>query len=516
MAYSELLLGLDVGTTNIKCLAIDGSANIVAQADERTILSHPQPGWTDFDPEQIWAAACRTVRAVISQLDSPEAVRGIAVASVAESLIPIDSDGNPVAPAIAWFDLRTTSEYEWLCDRIGYDRLFQVSGLNPDPMFGICKILWLRNHSPKAFARAKYWLHLADYVAFRLSGVAATDPSLACRTLAYNISKGSWETSLLEEVGIEPSTFPPILKSGTPLGTVTARAVKETGLSSATVITVGAHDQLSGTFAASGLAKGVLTDSIGTSETLLAISGQPDLNRSLPEHGLAQGAVWVDQPVNYLTGGLFTAGSAIEWFQRELGGKADFTQLTAEAEAIEDAVPIFLPHLVRSLTPYPDAKAAGTFVGLRSTTTRAAMFRAVLEGLAFEAQAIVDAIVSVGGQPRPAEIVTIGVPMQNRLLAQIKADIYGSTLKISPIREAVSLGVALLAGIGSGHFPNGSAAASLARREEINLEPKPEQAKRLQSRYEIYRELFSQLRSVNHRLYMLAQQNSPGGGDSRN
>jgi len=235
-------------------------------------------------------------------------------------------------------------------------------------------------------------------------------------------------------------------------------------LSSATVITVGAHDQLSGTFAASGLAKGVLTDSIGTSETLLLISGQPDLNRSLPEHGLAQGAVWVDQPVNYLTGGLFTAGSAIEWFQRELGGKADFTQLTAEAEAIEDTVPIFLPHLVRSLTPYPDAKAAGTFVGLRSTTTRAAMFRAVLEGLAFEARAIVDAIVTVGGQSRPAEIVTIGVPMQNRLLAQIKADIYGSTLKISPIREAVSLGVALLAGIGSGRGPGWPTVGSRAPR----------------------------------------------------
>jgi xylulokinase len=95
--------------------------------------------------------------------------------------------------------------------------------------------------------------------------------------------------------------------------------------------------------------------------------------------------------------------------------------------------------------------------------------------------------------------------MQNRLLAQIKADIYGSTLKISPIREAVSLGVALLAGIGSGHFPNGFAAASLARREEINLEPQPERTKRLQSRYEIYRELFSQLRPINHRLYTLAE-----------
>jgi xylulokinase len=95
--------------------------------------------------------------------------------------------------------------------------------------------------------------------------------------------------------------------------------------------------------------------------------------------------------------------------------------------------------------------------------------------------------------------------MQNRLLAQIKADVYGSTLKISPIREAVSLGVALLAGIGSGHFPNGSAAASSARREEINLEPKPARAKQLQSRYEIYRELFCQLRPINHRLYTLAQ-----------
>src|SRR5260370_17153384 len=103
MAYSDLLLGLDVGTTNIKCLAMDGSANIVAQADERTILSHPQPGWTDFDPEEIWAAACRTVRAVISQLNSPEAVKGIAVASVAESLIPIHSDGNPATPPIPSF-----------------------------------------------------------------------------------------------------------------------------------------------------------------------------------------------------------------------------------------------------------------------------------------------------------------------------------------------------------------------------------------------------------------------------
>ena len=149
----------------------------------------------------------------------------------------------------------------------------------------------------------------------------------------------------------------------------------------------------------------------------------------------------------------------------------------------------------------PDAQAAGAFVGLRSSTTRAAMFRAVLEGIAFEERAIVEAMETVAGQARPKAIITIGIPMQNRLLAQIKADVYGLPLKISPVREAVALGVALLAGIGTGVYASGSAAAAAVRREEISLEPNSESAKELEVRYQIYRDLFSQLRPINHRLY---------------
>lgn len=499
MPHLDLLLGLDVGTTNIKCLALDSAGKILFQADERTPLARPKPGWTDFEPEPIWQAACRTIRSVVAKLDFAERIKGIAVAGVAESLFPIDKEGRSVGPAIAWFDLRTTEEYAWLQDRIGYDRLFRISGLNPDPMFGLCKMLWAKNHDPAAFGRSAKWLHLADYIAFRLSGVPATDPSLACRSLAYNLAKGNWETDLLTEVGIDPDLFPPILRSGTRLGPVTPAAAKETDLPSNCAVCVGAHDQLSGTFAVSGLAKEVLTDSLGTSATLLAIADQPHFSRSLPDHGLAQGAVWIDEPVFYLTGGLFTAGAAIEWFQQQLGGKADFATLTAEATSAEHAVPIFLPHLVRSLTPFPDAHAAGAFVGLRATTTRAAMFRAVLEGIAFEERAILEAMETVAGLPRPKEIVTIGIPMQNRLLAQIKADVYGSRLKISPVREAVALGVALLAGVGAGVYPSGSAAAAAVRQEEICLEPK--QAEELEKRYAVYRDLFSQLRPINHRLY---------------
>lgn len=506
MPQSDLVLGLDVGTTNLKCLALDYTGKVVAQGSETTPHSHPRPSWTDFDPVPLWDAACRVIRTVISQLEHSDAIKGIAVSSLAESLVPIDSQGQPLAPAIAWFDLRTVAEYEWIRDRIGYETLFKVSGLNPDPMFGLCKVLWVKNNNPTVFQKARHWLHLADYVAFRLCGVPATDPSLACRTLAYDLKRGEWANEILEAVGVGPSCFPPICKSGTPLGLITSSSAVATNLPRTSVVSVGIHDHISGAFAAGGLSAGVLFDSIGTSESLNTIFQKPLSDTRIAAQGLAQGAIWIEKPIYYLTGGLQTAGAAVEWFRRELGGKAGIAELVDEAALVDEAVPMFLPHLIRGLTPYPDAQASGAFIGIKSTSTRGAMFRAVLEGLAFEARAIADAMVSVAGLPPFQKILTIGGSLQNRLLAQIKADVYGFPMKINPVRETVSLGAALLAGIGCGMFPDASAAVLAARTEEISVEPNSERSKRLQARYqEIYRDLYGQLRTMHHRLHSLVE-----------
>jgi xylulokinase len=506
MPQRDLVLGLDVGTTNLKCLALDDTGTIVAQGSEPTPRSHPRPDWTDFEPEPIWEAACRAIRAVVTQIENPAAIRGIAVSSLAESVVPIDSRGQPLAPAIAWFDLRTVAEYEWLRDKVGYETLFKVSGLNPDPMFGLCKILWVKNHDPLTFKKVKHWLHFADYVAFRLCGIPATDPSLACRSLAYDLGRGNWASEILEAVGVPPSSFPPVCKSGTPLGLVTPSSATATTLPKTTVVSVGIHDHLSGAFAAGGLTAGVLFDSIGTSESLNSVFPKPVFDQSFAAHGLAQGAVWIEEPTCYLTGGLQTAGAAVEWFRRELGGKSSTADLVDEASVAKEAVPVFLPHLVRSLTPHPDTQAMGAFIGIRSTTTRGAMFRAVLEGLAFEARAIADAMGTVAGLPPFEKILTIGGSLQNSLLTQIKADVYSFPIKVNPVREAVSLGAALLAGLGCGLFPDPSAAVGVASREEICVEPNSECSKRLQARYqEIYRDMYGQLRSAHHRLHALAR-----------
>jgi xylulokinase len=502
MPQKDLVLGLDVGTTNIKCLAVDSEGKIVAQGSEPTPRSHPRSGWTDFEPGPIWDAACQAIRAVVSQLEQPQAVKGIAVSSLAESVVPVDSQGQPLAPAIAWFDLRTTAEYEWVCSRVGYETLFKVSGLNPDAMFGLCKILWVKNHNRAAFEKARCWLHLADYMAFRLCGVPATDPSLACRTLAYDVHRRAWASEIIEAVGLELASFPPVCKSGTPLGVITPSSANATTLPKNTVVSVGIHDHISGAFAAGGLSAGVLLDSIGTSESLNSVFQKPLSDQRFADHGLAQGAIWIEEPIYYLTGGLQTAGAAVEWFRRELGGKAGIPELIEEATSVDDSVPVFLPHLIRSLTPYPDPQASGAFVGIRSTTSRGAMFKAVLEGLAFEARAIADAMVNIGGLPPFQKILTIGSSLENRLLTQIKADVYGFPIQINPVRETVSLGAALLAGIGCGMFSEPASALQVARRDEITVKPDLERSKRLQTRYhDVYRDLYSQLRTAHHRLH---------------
>jgi xylulokinase len=504
MPQHDLVLGLDVGTTNLKCLALNAAGTIVAQGSEPTPRSHPRPDWTDFEPSPIWDASCRAIRSVVAQIKNPAAIRGIAVSSLAESVIPIDAQGKPLAPAIAWFDLRTIAEYEWLQETIGYETLFNTSGLNPDPMFGLCKILWVRNHHPLVFAKVQHWLHLADYVAFRLSGIPATDPSLACRSLAYDLRQATWANTILETVGVSPSSLPVVCKSGTPLGVVSPSSATATNLPETAVVSVGIHDHMSGAFAAGGLEHGVLFDSIGTSESLISVLPKPVFDQNIPAHGLAQGAVWIEEPTFYLTGGLQTAGAAVEWFRQELGGKSDIADLVKEAAAAEETIPIFLPHLVRSLTPYPDPRASGAFVGIKSTTTRGGMLRAVFEGLAFEARAVADAMVTVAGLPPFEKILTIGGSLQNALLTQIKADVYAFPLKVNPVREAVSLGAALLAGLGCGLFPDPSAAVQVARRQEIEVEPDVDRSKRLQARYhDVYCDLYGQLRAAHHRLHAL-------------
>jgi xylulokinase len=209
MNTEPILIGADVGTTNIKVVAFDRSGRAVEGASSPTPTHFPKPGRAHYDPEELWNSFTATLRQVTEKLEDPGRVASIAVASMGEAAVPLDSGGEPTHDIIAWFDGRTGPQAERLDRVVGQDRLFGLTGLSLQPIFGLCKLLWLKENEPDAYSRTATWLNVADYVAFRLCGVTATDYSLASRTLALDLHGLRWADELLEEVGISPDLFAP-------------------------------------------------------------------------------------------------------------------------------------------------------------------------------------------------------------------------------------------------------------------------------------------------------------------
>ena len=223
MPSDALLVGIDFGTTNLKAIVFDATGAIVASTSLRTPTHIPRPGWASYDPEEMWQTTVAALRKVVGQLDHPERIVGVAVASIGETGVLLDAHGQPLGEVIAWFDARTKPQAQWLEQHIGRDRLFAATGMSLQPIFSLCKLLWLREHAADTFRRAVRWLNTADYIAYCLCGEQATDYSLGCRTLLMDIRRLQWDPGIFHDVGMDPDLFAPLVPSGTRLGTVTFR-----------------------------------------------------------------------------------------------------------------------------------------------------------------------------------------------------------------------------------------------------------------------------------------------------
>jgi xylulokinase len=381
-------------------------------------------------------------------------VRAISVASVGESGVPLDDKGDPTFHALAWYDSRTQDQFSRLERSIGLATLAKRTGLNPEPNLGIFKLLWLKENQPEAYTRTTRWLHLADYINYRLSGHIGTDYSLACTTFALDLHHRRWADDLLLELGIAPKLFAPLVRNGSPLGKILPKAALEAGLPDDVLVVVGGHDHVCGAVAAGGLVPGTMLDSIGTAEAILFALDRPvaDPNRL----GYQQGILFADRPIYYIVGWLYSVGASIEWFMKLIRDQVDYAVITAEAQAVSATSQGvgFLPHLYSSSSPAPDVHARGAFIGLSQATTRGVLFRAILEGLAYEAKQVRDGLLAFPEIGAQNGIRVIGGSVQNDLFMRIKASIYGQPISVTKVSEACSLGAALLAGSGAGFYRN--------------------------------------------------------------
>lgn len=504
MSTDALLVGLDVGSTNIKAVVFEATGRIVAKASRKTPTHFPRPGWAYFVPDELWGVTVEVLRDVTGQIADPGRIASIGVASVGETGILIDAQGKPFYEAIAWYDARSEPQGDELAMKLGIDRVYQVTGLMPQAIFSLCKILWIKENEPDVYARADKWLHVADFITFCLSGEMATDFSVASRTMAMDLRKLCWDESLIADAGIKPSLFAPLKWGGTRLANVTAAASGATGLPKSAVVSVGGHDHLCGGLAVGAASMGAMLDSVGTAEAVLLTIEKPLVGEHVAAEGYEGGAQVAGG--YYGMGAYRTAGICIDWFRQIAGGGVDYQTLTDEAaQAPVGSLGVrFMPHMRLPHSPSNDPKSRGVFLGLSTDVTRGMMFRAILEGLAFETRNVVEPLLRYAELERPTEVFVIGGVSRNPLFQQIKAAILNEPLIVASIEEETATGAALLGGMGAGIYRDAAHASSSLQFERIRVEPDPEQAEYYDRVFkEVYHEIYpavGKLQQANYEL----------------
>jgi len=474
-----ILIGIDVGTTNSKAIALDAASGRTLASAQAPTPKLPRPeNRIEHDPEALWSTVVGLLREVVAQVPQPDAIRGAAVSSVGEAGVCLDAQGTPVAPVIAWNDPRTIEqEQEWR-QRVTAEAQFAISGLPPGHIFTLLKLMWLQKHLPDAWARTRRWLSIADYIAWRLCGVPATSTSQACRTLAFDVGRLRWSDELCAAAGVSPALFAEPVPAGQALGPVAAAAAAQTGLPRHTLVAAGGHDHVCAALAAGAFRPEIVLDSTGTTEALLATVMRPHLDAATRQRELCCGC-HVAPGRYYLLAGVLGVGPLIDRLAQVVApgtplaaARERLTELARASEPGARGVRV-LPFLAGAGAPARCPEASASFLGLREHHTLEDVARATFEGLCHELRVLLEEMIAGAGIATPT-LRSVGGGAANEFWLQLKADVTGCPVERPVAREGGALGAALLAGLGAGVFADVEAAYACVATPPARWIPNPE------------------------------------------
>ena len=488
----DVFLGLDLGTTNCKVLAVDLDGQPVAGLSRPTPARAPHPlseaeaAAPEYDAHALWQACSSLIRQLNEKLPPGSRIAGLAVASMGESGVLIDDTGDPLAPVLTWYDHRTVPWIEWWRQRIPEDDLYRITGLPLDHIYSACKIQWLRENYPAAFSRAKAWLSLADWITFRLTGALSTSYSQASRSMLFDLRSHTWSKEILEIMGLQPSILPPPMPSGEIVGSVTHTAAQETGLLPGTPVATGGHDHICAALAAGAVTSERILDSAGTAEAIMVTLDAPVYRDEISATGLCCGC-HTARDRYYLLGGVM-AGGVLAWVNRILTGEdtpAAIGNLMAEAKSSPQGAngAWFLPYLDGSGPPDRDPRAWGAWLGLRLQHSRGDLARAAVEGISYSIRYLLENILSTA-RLSAVEIRCVGGGTHNHLLQQVKADVLGMPIDTPRVTDMTAQGAALIAALALGGFADETEVSRLAYRSSVRYEVQQEEAARYQAGYQ--------------------------------
>jgi xylulokinase len=497
----KLLLGIDIGTSSCKAAVFDLNGKVIGLSSKDYSVFYPAPDCVEQDPREWWSGVCNAIREILSTYNiKSEEIIGIGVDGQSWSAIPVDKKRKVLYNTPIWMDTRSSEITKKVVNKVGADKIFEISGNAFEPTYSTPKILWFKEIKPEIYKDTYMFLQSNSYIILKLTDKYTQDLSQGYGIHSFNMKTGKWEDDFCEELGISREKLPEIYRCHEIIGEVTGKASKETGLAAGTPVVAGGLDACCGTLGAGvidvgqtqeqgGQAGGMsicINEAISHPKLILSFHVIPDL--------------WL------LQGGTVGGGGCINWFKKELAGfeveegrksgKDIFKIMNEEASKIPEGSDglIFLPYMAGERSPIWDKHAKAVFFGLGYNKTRAHMIRSVFEGTAFALEHNLKTASEIGVN---VEVLNaMGGAANSKLWTQIKSDVTGKTINVPTSDTATTLGAAILAGVGIGAYKDFKEAVNKTIKINRIHKPDMENNKIYKKYYEIYIELYEKLKDT--------------------
>ena len=493
-----VFLGIDIGTSGTKTLAIDERGKILAAAMDDYPCYAPKPLWSEQDPDDWWRATVNTVQAVVKQAKlKPADVKAIGLSGQMHGSVFLDKKNAVIRRALLWNDQRTAAECEEIEQRAGGRAKLIKMVANPTLTgFSAPKVLWMRNHEPRHFDKLRKVLLPKDEIRRRLTGEFASEVSDASGTLLLDVAKRRGSQPLLDKLELDADLLPPCFESEDVTGKLTGETAELLGLSTDCLVVGGAGDCAAGAVGNGIVTPGVLSTSIGTSGVMFVHSDTLKFDPKGRVHTFCHAVrgKW------HMMGVTLSAGGSLQWFRNALckevmdraraAGTDPYETLTAEASSVPAGSRglFFLPYLSGERTPHADPDARGCFIGLTLAHGRGHLTRSIMEGVTYSLRDSLEIIRSLDVPVK--QIRASGGGSRSTLWRQVQADVFGSKVVTINSEEGPAYGVALLAAVGAGAFKNIQEACRATIRVVNETAPDRRAAKQYDRAYPEYQQLY--------------------------
>lgn len=452
------LLGTDIGTSGTKTILMDTQGKLIAQNLQEYDVLTPKPLWAEQWPEVWTDAALASIKETVKASGiNPRDIRGIAISGLyGGSGIPLDEQMNPVRPCMIWMDRRADEEASWVMENIGEEKLLEITHNGADPYYGYTKILWMKNHEPENWEKTRLFLPPNDYVIYKMTGEIAIDYSSAGNIGGiFDMNRREWSEEMMEAMGIPLSMMPQKMVESTDIvGGLTEEMAQELGLWEGMPVIAGGIDCGAANIGLGVFDSGIYAAAIGTSMCAALISDKPVKGKGL----IVWPYLYDAKKLSYYFAGGATAGAIVKWFRNTIcqfeveaekaGGPKAYDVLNADAEKLPAGSEglVVLPYFMGERSPVWDSDAKGTILGLSLTHTRAHLYRAFLEAVAYSLRNAMEAT----GENLGEYILLAGGVTKSKVWRQIFADVTGYPV-VCPIYDVeANMGDVMLAGIGTG------------------------------------------------------------------